>query len=118
MDSVVDLKIMIAGEETAQPGIPETPSGVDVTSEGNNLRVSWNPQEGATGYVVRAGSASRGFPPNEVEERVNSRKDQILLRNLQPDTDFVVTVSSVNQAGESRPARATGRTGKFVYSVL
>ncbi|XP_030828143.1 collagen alpha-1(XII) chain isoform X3 [Strongylocentrotus purpuratus] len=99
-----------AGDETAQPGIPETPSGVDVTSEGNNLRVSWNPQEGATGYIVRAGRASRGFPPNEVEERVNSRKDQILLRNLQPDTDFVVTVSSVNQAGESRPARATGRT--------
>ncbi|XP_041458375.1 twitchin-like isoform X2 [Lytechinus variegatus] len=98
------------GDQTAPVGTPETPTGVDVTTEGNNLRVSWNAQQGVTGYIVRAGLASRGFPPNDVEERVNSRKDQVLLRNLQPDTDYVLTVSSVNQEGESRPARATGTT--------
>ncbi|XP_030629000.1 fibronectin type III domain-containing protein 7 [Chanos chanos] len=96
MDNAVNVLSSAETEETTAPEVPSIEQAYSKHSD--SITVEFNEVPGATDYILRAQTFDGFFS----ETLVNSSPGTVL--NLQPYTDYTLSVMSVNSGGRSQPS--------------
>ncbi|XP_066526013.1 collagen alpha-1(XII) chain isoform X1 [Hoplias malabaricus] len=76
----------------------------------SSMRVKWEPAEGATGYMLRYNAKNATQPTTKQEMRVKAKITDVQLKNLLPNTAYVVTVFALHGQSTRDPLTAQGVT--------
>nr|XP_051707604.1 collagen alpha-1(VII) chain isoform X4 [Oryctolagus cuniculus] len=116
--TVVALYANSIGESvsgTARTTALEGPELTIQNTTAHSLLVAWRSVPGATGYRVTWRVLSGGAPQ---QQELGPRQESVLLRGLQPGTDYEVTVSTLFGRNVGPAASLTARTGPSVEQIL
>uniref|UniRef100_A0A671MLF6 Fibronectin type-III domain-containing protein n=1 Tax=Sinocyclocheilus anshuiensis TaxID=1608454 RepID=A0A671MLF6_9TELE len=93
---------------------PDVPSIVMASSkESQSITVEFTSVSGATSYILRAETNDGSF-----FSEISVPGSPGTVTNLQPYTDYTLSVMSVNSAGRSQPSISVeAKTGIFFYSL-
>ncbi|XP_071783006.2 fibronectin type III domain-containing protein 7 [Centroberyx gerrardi] len=98
MDNALNVLSSAETEEITAPEVPAVPEQA-YSKQSNSITVEFTEVSGATGYILRAESVSGDFFS---ETAVNGSPGTVL--QLQPYTEYSLSVMSVNTGGRSQPS--------------
>ncbi|XP_041125909.1 fibronectin type III domain-containing protein 7-like [Polyodon spathula] len=98
VEAIDSLGTVLASSEIVQPTAPDVPSIDQVYSkQSSSITVEWTAVPGATGYTLRAEDGK-----SIIETTVTGSPGTI--RNLDPATQYEISLMSVNAGGRSQPS--------------